>query len=79
MTGMGQNWLYLLVKAFKSDSFSEQATKVIQYDNLCDLQNLFGISINQRKHIFNRSSRWGEVGRFPVFLWNCVNTGLQGF
>lgn len=52
---------------------------MIQYDNLCDLQNLFGMAINQRKNIFNRCSRWGEVGKFLVFLWNCISTELQGF
>lgn len=79
MTGMGQNWLCLLERTFLNGSFSEQATKVIQYDNLCGLQNLFGITINQRKHMFNRYSGWGEVGKFPIFLWNCINTGLQAF
>lgn len=77
MTGMGQNWLYLLVKAFKSGSFSEQATKVIQYDNLCDLQNLFGIAVNQRKHIFNRSSRWG--GRLGNSLYFCGTVLILDF
>lgn len=36
---MGQNWLYLLVKAFENCSFSEKANNVIQYGSLYGLHH----------------------------------------
>lgn len=78
MTGMGQNWFCLFVKTFRSVSYSEEATTVIQYDSLCDLQNLFGLQLIKESTcliVF----KMGEVGKFLIFWWNCVNTGLEGF
>lgn len=76
---MGQNWLYLLVKAFKNCSFSEQATNLIQFGSLYDLRN-FCLELQLVKQnaclIEVRDGGRGEGEQNPILFGNCINFGL---
>lgn len=74
---MGQNWFCLFVKTFRSGSFSEEATTVIQYDSLCDLQNLFGLQLIKESTCLIGVQDEGRLGNFLYFCGTVLILDLK--
>lgn len=77
MTGMGQNWFCLFVKTFRSGSFSKEATTVIQYDSLCDLQNLFGLQLIKESTCLIGVQDGERLGNFLYFCGTMLILDLK--